>query len=98
TGVTDPGTFAPMVQPKNVVTVGSANMPIARKATLFQMATGQYDSQWIEARGVVRSFSQAETGLWRLKVADQDGTLYVYFPSKVAPEKFVDSIIRLRGV
>jgi len=38
-GVSDPGSFAPMVLPKTVVSLGTAAMPSARTATLFQLAT-----------------------------------------------------------
>ncbi|HEY9509987.1 MAG TPA: PAS domain S-box protein [Verrucomicrobiae bacterium] len=97
TGRSDPGSFAPMVVPKEVVVLGTAALPEARRTTLFQMATGQYDSQWIEAFGVVRAISQ-EKNLLRLKLTDTDGTLFVYLPTETVPTNLVDSVVRLRGI
>ncbi len=96
-GVTDQGAFAPLVVPNRVTPLGTAPLPAARKATLFQLATGQYDGQWIEAHGVVRS-SALEDGLLRVKINDPDGALFVYVPAENAPTNLVDAVVRVRGV
>jgi len=96
-GMTDPGGFAPMIVPRDVKLLGTAPMPPARRVTLFQMASGQYDSQWVEAHGVVRSFT-FEQNLVRLKLTDPDGTLFVYVPAESVPAGLADSVVRIRGI
>jgi PAS domain S-box-containing protein len=97
TGFSDAGGYAPMVIPQKVTTVGTAALPPARRATLFQMATGQFDSQWIEAYGVVRSCTE-DNNLLRIKLTDSDGTLFVYLPGEPVPPNLIDSVVRVRGV
>ena len=54
-GVSDPGNYSPILLASNATVIGTAPLPEAQPATLFQLATGQEGSQWIEVRGVVRS-------------------------------------------
>ncbi len=96
-GYSDPGGYAPMVVPQEVKLVGTAAMPHARRVTLFQMVTGQYDSQWVEAFGVVRDYSVTKN-LLRIKLTDTDGTLFAYIPTETVPTNLIDSVVRLRGV
>jgi PAS domain S-box-containing protein len=96
-GVSSPGGFAPMVIPSQVAPIGTAALPAPRRTTLFQMATGQYDSEWIEAYGVIRSYTYQDN-LLRIKLTDSDGTLFAYIPTESVPTNLVDSIVRLRGV
>ncbi|HET7624252.1 MAG TPA: PAS domain S-box protein, partial [Verrucomicrobiae bacterium] len=96
-GVSNPGGFAPVVLPREVTPSGTAAFPKPRRATLFQLATGQYDSQWVEIRGVIRAVSE-EDNLTRLKISDTDGTVFVDIPSENAPTNLLDSVVRLRGI
>lgn len=96
-GVTGPGSFAPLVVPSRVTALGTAPLPQPHKATLFQLASGRYDSQWVEIHGVVRSVVP-DYGLVRVQVNDPDGSLVVYVPSETTPTNLVDSVVRIRGV
>jgi len=95
-GVSDPGEFSPVVIATNVTVLGTAPLPPARPVTLFQLATGQEGSQWIEVRGVVRAVSFSND-LAQLEVGDPTGTLQVNVPSRTHPTNLLDAIVRIRG-
>ncbi len=96
-GVTTAGGFTPVVISTNVIVSGTAPLPQARQATLFQLDTGQFDSLWVEVRGVVRSLSY-EHGLLQLKLNDSQGTLTVDIPTTSEPTNLLDAVVRVRGV
>jgi PAS domain S-box-containing protein len=95
-GVSDPAGFAPVILGSNVTVVGTAPLPEPRQETLFQLATGQDGSQWIEVRGVVRSVAHRD-GVARLQISDLTGTLTVLVPASQEPTNLLDSIVRIRG-
>jgi PAS domain S-box-containing protein len=95
-GASDPGNFSPIVLASNVTVLGSAPLPEAKQETLFQLATGQYGSQWIEVRGVVRSMSWSN-GMAQLNLRDLDGTIPVNIPAEREPVQLLDAIVRIRG-
>ncbi len=97
TGVSAPGGFLPIVVTTNISIVGTAPLPEARPATLFQLATGQYDGQWVEVRGVVHSATY-EYGLLQLKLNDPDGPFMVNILTTNPPANLVDAAVRIRGV
>jgi PAS domain S-box-containing protein len=96
-GVSNPGGFAPIVVPTNITILGTAPLPEPLRATLFQLATGQYDSQWIEAQGVVRS-QFFESGLLQLRLSDPSGTFDVHIPATTEPTNLLDAVVRVCGV
>ncbi|MDW7979462.1 MAG: hypothetical protein RMH97_02720, partial [Verrucomicrobiales bacterium] len=95
-GVTDPGEFSPIVIATNVTVLGTAPLPPARPVMLFQLATGQEGSQWIEVHGVVRAVNFSNN-LAQLEVADPSGTLLVNVPADAPPTNLLDAIVRIRG-
>ena len=95
-GVSDPGGFSPIVVASNVTVIGSAPLPEPQPETLFQLATGQYGSQWIEVRGVVRSMS-CSNGLSKLNLNDASGVITVNIPSTNKPAYLLDATVRIRG-
>ena len=40
------------------------------------LAAGQYDGQWVEGHGVVRSVEKTEDGVIQFKLSDRDGTFF----------------------
>lgn len=96
-GTSNPGWFTPVVVAKKVQVVGTETLPEAQPVSLFQMATGQYDSQWVEAYAVVREAHTTE-GILRLKLSDRDGTFVANIPTDITPTNLIDSVIRVRGV
>jgi len=97
-GFSDPGGYSPIVLGTNVTVVGKTSLPEARPETLYQLATGQDDSQWIEVRGVVRSVSYPNTNCFaRLLLNDSSGMMFVNVPTAEAPVNLLDAIVRIRG-
>jgi PAS domain S-box-containing protein len=96
-GFTDPGLFAPIVAATQIVVVGSSPLPDARKTTLYQLGTGEFDGQWIEVHGVIRS-QYYYRGMLRLKVSDSEATLFVNVPVEHEPSNLQDAVVRLRGI
>lgn len=96
-GVSNPGWCVPIVIPTKINVVGTAPLPQPQSASLFQMATGQDDGQWIEAYGVVREAQLGERVL-HIKLCDRDGTFMVNVLAERAPTNLVDSVVRIRGV
>ncbi len=97
-GESDPGEFSPIIVATNVTVLGTAPLPPARPVTLFQLATGQEGSQWIEVRGVVRAVGSFTNEIAQLELADPTGTLQVNVPTGVQPTNLLDAIVRIRGV
>jgi PAS domain S-box-containing protein len=95
-GVSDPGGFAPVVLSSNLTVVSTGPLPEPRQVTLFQLATGQEGSQWIEVHGVVRAVAYTN-GVARIKLSDPSGMLSVNIPTSVAPTNLLDSVVRIRG-
>lgn len=100
-GVTSPGEYAPIVEPARVRVIGAAPLPAAQTATYSELASGKYDSQFVEIGGVVRSVQVDEPSQHHLlQVATGGGRLSVYVKELpvAKPENLVDSTIRVRGV
>ena len=95
-GTSDPGTFSPIVLASNVTVTGTAPLPKARPETMFQLATGQDGSQWIEVVGVVRSMSYSN-GMAQLNLRDTSGTIHVDFPAEREPGQLLDAVVRIKG-
>ena len=96
-GFTGVGAFASIVMATQITPQGTAPLPEPRKTTSFQLASGQYDCQWVEIHGVVRSVFP-DYDLVRLQVNDAEGSLLVYVPPEAVPTNLVDSVVRVRGV
>ena len=97
TGLTDPGGFAPIVVPTRVAVLGTAPFPEAARATPYQLASGQYNCQWMEAHGVIRAVTY-ENGLVQLKLDDPSGTFFINIPASSEPTNLLDSVVRVDGV
>ncbi len=52
-GVLSEGNFAPIIQAKQVNPFGPAPLPLPRSATLFQLSRGAFDSERVQATGIV---------------------------------------------
>ncbi len=97
-GVSDPGGFSPIVLATNVTVTGTAPLPAATPITMFQLASGQEGSQWVEVHGVVRAVTYPTTnGLAQLNLRDLSGTILVNVPAQQAPVQLLDAIVRIRG-
>ncbi len=96
-GVSGPGGYAPIIEASAGRIVGQQPMPAARLVTLYQMAMGQFDAQWVEVRGVVRSV-QVNQRSTDLELSDINGLVEVDVPGGESFTNLVDSLVRVRGV
>src|ERR1700682_325957 len=55
TGVTGPGEFAPVVRKPQLTVLGEGVLPVPKKASFQDLASGRQDSQWVEGEGIVHS-------------------------------------------
>ncbi|MEO6235796.1 MAG: ATP-binding protein [Vicinamibacterales bacterium] len=97
-GRTGAGDFAPVIDKATARVIGPASLPEPARAPLPELTSGGYDSQWIEAEGVVQAVTPMGTSA-RLSIVSG---LYS-FVGEVAlagsplPVGLVDARVRLRG-
>ena len=95
-GSSDPGGFSPIVLVSNVTVLGTAPLPEAKPTTLFQLATGEEGSQWIQVHGVVHSMTLTN-GMAQLNLRDLSGMIPVKVPASSLPTNLLDAIVRING-
>jgi diguanylate cyclase (GGDEF)-like protein/PAS domain S-box-containing protein len=97
-GVTQSGDFAPSIGKPSLVPLAMTGLPTPKVATLPELATGAYDSRWVEVRGVVRS-AEESSGLLILVLRVDQGllTVRVLDAPNVEPARLVDAVVRVRG-
>ena len=97
TGITSPGDYASIVEASQIKKVGHPGLPRrARKVTMNELASGVYDTEWIQVKGRVRSIHQ-EPHIVSLIVATEGGSFgAVTSPEPgVAYDQLVDSLVEL---
>ncbi|MGJ5815036.1 response regulator [Paludibaculum fermentans] len=97
-GITGPGEFAPIIAAPKVRVLGKAPLPQPHRREIDDLLSGQEDSNWVEARGVVQA----------IRVSGTDTTLELNWgshrfeariPGLLNPSHgLLDATIRLRGV
>lgn len=100
-GTSSPGEYAPIVVPERVRVVGNGELPVPKRVTYEQLASGKEDSQFVEIAGVVRSVQTVEASQYHLiEIAIGGGRLSVYARQLpvVQTGELVDSTVRVRGV
>ncbi len=102
-GVTAPGDYAPIINPKVVRVLGSGSLPAPKKVSFDQLAAGGEDSQWVEVHGLVRSattstirYSEDKYYL-SLLLDGQRLTVSVRGLTKADADALVDTHIRARA-
>lgn len=96
-GATGPGDYASIVDASRITTVGHPGLPAnARKVTMDDLASGVYDTDWIQVEGRVRSIHR-QPNIVSLIIAAKGGTFgAVTLPEPgVDYDRLVDSFIRL---
>jgi signal transduction histidine kinase/CheY-like chemotaxis protein len=99
TGRTGAGDFAPIVADARVRVVGHAALPAPVRVPLGDLFSGQYDSQWVEAEGVVqsvgmqgpRAFLLIREGPYTFRAILRD------LAGEPLPEHLIDAKVRVRG-
>ena len=96
-GNTGPGDFASIIEASQIRVVGHPGLPAqARRVTMDDLASGVYDTDWIQVEGRVRSIHR-EPNIVALVIASKGGS----FGAVTVPEagvdydRLVDSLIQL---
>jgi signal transduction histidine kinase len=103
-GTTGMGDYAPIVLLQSIERLGVGVMPEPQRVTAAALATGRYDSRWVEVTGIVRSAAPAQrTQTSQAHLAMElrcDGNDLLVRVSEYAPSStnLVDAEIRVRGV
>lgn len=99
-GVTYAGLYVPGVEPETIRVVGEGPLPTPHPVTFEQLASGVFNYEWVEVRGIVRSVREAADGHTILTLALGDGRLEVHAngADTAAAERLVDARIRLAGL
>ena len=101
-GQSEAGAYAPVIRARRVQNLGRGELPQPKLVTATELATGQYDSRWVEVRGIVRSAAptspaaQAALSI-QLRSQGKDLLLVVDEPTS-ASTNLVDAVVVVRGV
>ena len=98
-GVTDAGSFTPLVVATQLKVLEKAALPLPRPVSYGDLAAGQQDCQWVEVEGVVRSVSE-ETGRLTLKLGLKRASLKAHildYP-KTNRLSLIGGTVRVQGV
>jgi len=99
-GFSQPGDFAPIIEPSKVDLLMHTNLPAPKPVTYETMVTGREDSQWVEVAGHVRSVSSDSANGCLLQIASGGGRFTAMIP-RVSEDRLahlVDTDIRIKGV
>jgi two-component system, sensor histidine kinase and response regulator len=97
-GRTGPGFFASEITNPRVRILGEAPLPVPRRVSGEEFASGVQDSQFIEVEGIIVSTGENE-GRLLLHIASRSVEFLVYvLGQKPAPENLVGAAVRVRGV
>jgi signal transduction histidine kinase len=100
TGFSAPGDYAPIVQGQTIRVLGEDGLPAAESVTFRKLMTGNFDSQWVVLKGVVRN-EWVETNLTRLALFSGDGVVnaFVRVGGHAAESgSLIDAAVAIRGV
>jgi signal transduction histidine kinase/CheY-like chemotaxis protein len=97
-GQTAAGDFAPVIDRVTARVIGTAALPAALRPPLNELFTGVYDSQWVQADGIVQSVSRQGRQA-RLSVVDGPYTFIVEMDVPEGPlqRELIDTRVRVRG-
>jgi PAS domain S-box-containing protein len=97
-GTAGVGDFSPEIDKARVRILGEAPLPVARRASGDELASGRQDSQWVEVNAVVRSAASRGSEL-TMNASAGAFQFRVYAPDfGTPPADLVDAEVRIRGV
>ena len=100
-GVTAPGSFAPVVVSRHMVSRGRGGLPQPVPVTYEQLASSRYLAQFVQIRGVVQAARiRSRTHRLEMQVAADGGLFTAVVPNDPAvdPGSLAGARVRLRGV
>jgi len=98
-GKSGPGDFAPVVVEARWTINGLTQMPTPPSLTIDDLFSGEHDSDWVEAEGIVQSVTTDGKMAYLIVVsgAHQFRVLVPGFENQPLPMHLVDSKVRVRG-
>ncbi len=99
-GRTAPGHFRTNIRDAEVRILRQGRWPSVRPSTFDELASGNRAAEWVEIEGVVRSAGVNRRTELELLVGSGRGEFraYVLDHPPVDPSRFVDAVVRIRGV
>jgi signal transduction histidine kinase len=106
-GTTRRGSFAPSIEPSDVVQLGAGVLPDPLRVSYPEIASGRLDGQWIEIEGVVCAVEREGPALGtilnlavdgrrlRVRVGDPDSA---DAGQSIEPRQIIDALVRVQGV
>jgi signal transduction histidine kinase/DNA-binding response OmpR family regulator/HPt (histidine-containing phosphotransfer) domain-containing protein len=98
-GRTGAGDFAPVIDKVSVHVVGNAAHPEPVRVPVSELFTGRYDSQWVEAEGIVQAVGRQNTSAF-LSIVSGPYSYRALLPSfgdRPLPTHLVDTKVQVRG-
>jgi len=98
-GQSDPGGFAPIIQKPQFQILGTAALPVPPRLSIDELLSGQYDSNWVEAEGIVQSVSYdgGHAFVNIVSGSHKFDAIIPGFTNRTIPNNLVDAKIRIRG-
>jgi len=100
-GQSGPGDFAPVVEKVHFRILGKTALPVPMHLPLDELFSGQQDSNWVEAVGIVQSVSHdLEKQRAFLDIASGSHRFRIQIPSyanRPLPTQLIDARVRIRG-
>jgi signal transduction histidine kinase len=99
-GVTGLAGYAPRIEAREVCVLGTAELPSPRQLPFDWLSSGREDCQWVEVRGVIRSFVRTEPDNYHVDISMQGNRLRIRLMDFVTRDcsKLIDATVRVRGV
>ncbi len=98
-GKSGPGDFAPIIVEAKGQVLRTAQMPVPPRLTIDELFSGEHDSDWVEAEGIVQSVTTDGKLAYLIVVSGshQFRVLIPGFENKPLPMQLEDSKIKVRG-
>lgn len=99
-GWSSPGGYVTNIMASRIEVTGSAPLPEAKPMRYDQLMSGQQACQRVEVRGVVRAIFQQGRAQFVMQIASGGGKLPTVIEGLAPehPERWIDSVVRVRGV
>jgi len=98
-GRTAPGSYAPIVIEESSRILGEAHIPEPEIVAYDQLASGQYDCQWVEVQGIIRSAREVPNTRRELVIAFGGGKVdvHIYNAAPMDCRRLVDAEVTVCG-
>ena len=101
TGFAGPGSFAPIIQRPTLRLLGTSRLPAPLELTDGEVLSPRFESQWVEASGVVRRvrpFDDLRTAVEMESHGERVTVLFPQAPAGGLPAGLIEATVRARGV